>query len=535
MKTHQTQTTAIEEAKHLDQGEPVDDRPNRLRSLNPADTTVVGEVDWTDAEESAPLLERARETQRAWKRRPLSTRIERGRQIVHEILEWRRELLELVVDETGKSSLEARRELWEATREAREILSKAQQRLESEADGRWWTPGRQSESSWAPRGTVLVVASSYDPVQTTLGPALAAIVAGNSVIVVAHEDSPLVVKSLSNIVEPMGIPDRLWNGVVGGRRLVADVADGADAIVSYGSPALTRKLARRQGERMVPVFGRWKTRDAMVVLSDANIERAARAAVCGCCGGAGRSRRTLRRIYVQQSVADPFVDAVVEEVGTLRQSNRGDQEGFEVGPLSDVEQLQHLEQLVDDASRKGARLVAGGRIRPRCRGHYFEPTVLTDVDESMRLWQEGGPGPVVAIAPVEAPAEAVGRIRDVDGYGAVSLFTANTEVARNLAGGLRAPVVGINEVVRDVPPASPPVRGTIDGPIDPVGADRLQALSRRILTVEKRWPGLPSILETRTPERMEKALDTALSAVYRRGWLRKTVDTIVPDALSRRV
>lgn len=532
MKTHQTHTPPLDETTVEPKATPPDD-DERILSVNPADGQVVGETEMTAASKVDELLERATEAQRAWRRRPLSRRIEKGRELFGEVLNWRSELLELIADETGKSKLEAHWELWKTCEEIEDILSHAEDRLEPRDEGYWWRPGRKTTRRWKPRGLVLNIASGYEPLHSTVAPAIAALVAGNAVIVVGDRRSPLTAQSITNIATSIGIADHLWNGVVGHRRLIDALADEVDSIVSYGSSMVTRRLARRQGDRMIPVYGRWTTRDAMIVLADADIRRAARAAVCGSCGGAGRRRRTLGRIYVQDSITDAFVDAVVEEISTLRQGHRDDNDprdegGIEVGPLFDEEQLETMESLVDEASSCGARLVAGGRIRPRCRGQFFEPTVLTGVDESMRLWNERVPGPVVAIAEVQAPAEAIRRVRDIPGYGMVSLFSKNRQLAKELGGRVQAPVVGINEVVHDVPAASNPVCGTADGPVDPVGADRLQALSKTMLLVERRWSAIPKVVETRTPEQMKRTLDAAMSVIHSRGWVHRALDTVIP-------
>lgn len=532
MKTQHTHTPPLDEV-NLDTGAEAPQTPNdgareELHSVNPADRTVVGKTALTAPDPAVEVLERAREVQRSWRRQPLAHRVRRARSLFHHVLDWREELLDLLIDETGKNNLEARWELWKTCEEVQDLMSNAPEKLETNHQGRWWTPGRRSEWSWKPRGVVLVVASAYDPVQTAVAPALAALIAGNAVVMVADRRSPLVVQSLTNIATSGDVPEHLWTGLVGGQKLIDTLADRVDAIVSYGDATQTRRLARQQGDRLIPVLGRWTTRDVMIVLNDADVERAARAAVCAACGGAGRRRRALRRIYVQDSAVAPFVDAVVEEVGALRQGENGRDEPMNVGPLFEREELETMERLVDQASQAGARLVAGGRARPRCPGLFFEPTVLTGVDESMGIWQQDAPGPVVAIAPVNAPAEAVRRTCDGDGYGAVSIFSRNRDVASNLADRLQAPVVGINEVVCDVPASSPPVCGTFDGPRDPVGADRLRPLSQRILKVERNWSALPHVLETHRPERMVKTLDAALSLVHRRGWVQKMVDAILP-------
>ncbi len=515
MENYQTETPTPEHTKpprHQDQTLPEN---QRLCSFNPVDRSVVGEVELTPASQSDTIVEQASDAQRAFQRRPLDERIKIGRRLVSQVLKWRTELLELMVDETGKSTLEARWELWKTCDEAGELLSQAKKRISGDRTRQWWRPHRVIESTWQPRGVVLVVASAYEPLQTTVAPALAALLAGNAVIVVGDERAPLTVKSVTNIAAGVTGQESLWTGWVGGRRLVDSLADRVDAVVSYGPPMMTRRLARRQGDRTIPVIGRWPTQNAMIVLNDADLDRAARAAVFGACSGAGRSRRAIRRIYVQDSVADLFVDSVVEQMGTLHQGSDGDGDNRkrQIGPLFEPRDLERLESLVDDACRSGARLIAGGRPRPRCRGTYFEPTVLTGVDESMRLWREPAPGPVVAISSVQAPADAARRVRDIPGYGTVAIFSANQQVARNLAIRLEAPVVGINEVVDDLRAASPTVQGTFDGPIDPTGADRLEALSRRVVTVERRLLGLPKVLETRHAGRTEKALDAAMSVL----------------------
>ena len=529
MRTQQTHTPPLEETRNYTTHHETTDtngRDRRLRSVNPASCNVVGEVEKTPASKAAEILERAREVQRAWRRRPLDHRIRRARTLFYELLQWREELQELIADETGKSSLEARRELWASWQEVRNMLDEAEQRIGDRDWSRWWPSRRRTKSLWKPRGVVLVIASGWDPVQTTVAPGLAATIAGNAVIVVGDHNAPLSSQSTVNIASATGIPDQLWTGVAGDEALVDRLADGADAIVCYGSQKQTRRLAQRQAGRMIPVVGRWNTQDVMVVLADADIKQAAVAAVRGSCSQAGQTRRTLRRIYVQNSVADRFVDAVVEEIGALRQADRGDQQGMEVGPLSSSDQLETIEELVDEASRKGARLVAGGRARPRCRGFYFEPTVLTGVDESMRLWKEGAPGPVVAIAPVEAPADAVQRTKSTNGHGAVSIFTTSRDVAQNLAGSVDATTVGINEVVRRIPPGAESVRGTVHGPIDPVGADRLEVLSQRILMVDRGGGTVSSVLRPDDPRRIEQMLDAALTMVHRRGWLRAAVGSL---------
>jgi acyl-CoA reductase-like NAD-dependent aldehyde dehydrogenase len=363
---------------------------------------------------------------------------------------------------------------------------------------------------------------------------VAALVAGNAVIVVADQRAPLIVQSIVNVAATAGIPDALIQAVVGGPRVVDNLATQADAIVSYGPAVLTRRLARVQGARLIPVLGRWPTRDVMLVLSDADLQRAARAAVSGACTGGGRPHRSLTRIYVQDTVLDPFVDAVVEEVGRLRtphamssSTSRNEPTGS-VGPLFDRDDLQVLEALIEEATSSGARLVAGGRTRPRSRGFFFEPTVLTGVDEEMDLWKTPSTGPIVAIATFGAPAEAVLRTRSLSDYGQVAIFSRSRSVIDDLVRRLDAPLIGVNTVISEIPADSPIVEGTWAGPPDPVGASRLRPLSHRVMQVEDRLGRLVGALHRRPGGGLLRAMDSALALVHRQGLIRRTTEAIWP-------
>ncbi len=511
--------------------EPIEE--GRLRSINPSDGTLLGDVELVTPESIPTLVERAQEAQRAWMRRPLSTRIQRARRLTQDILNWRAELLDLLADETGKSPVEARRELWNACEELADITSKAPESLGESRSSRW-SGGQPQTVRWRPRGVVLVLASAYSPLHTALAPMVAALVAGNAVIVVPDDRSPLTAHSLVNVATSAGIPDALVQAVAGGPAVIDALANQADAIVSYGSAVLTRRLSRAQSARFIPLLGRWPTGDVVVVLSDADLEHAARSAVQACCIGSGRGYRSPARIYVQDTVIDPFLDAVVEEVGRLRtpRGSAGTVSAPEstgpVGPLFDSEDLHRLESLVEGAISAGARLVAGGRKRPRSRGYFFEPTILSHVDEEMALWQQCPPGPLITLATFSAPAEAVLRVRSLPGYGQVALFSKSRSVIDDLARRLDAPLVGVNAIFDELPAASDPVATSLQGPTDPVGAHRLQALSHRVVLLENRLDRIHLALRRRSEGQLLRAMDSALALFHRQGLLRRTAEALWP-------
>lgn len=528
MKSQTTFTPDLTEAEFYTREiiEDFDHKPETIRSINPRDRTLIGEVELTATSKAEELIEQAREAQRAWMRRPLDRRLNRAKAVTQEVLNWRKDLLELLIDETGKSKIEARQELWNACQETRHIARETLSRLGPVKNKKRLSFSPGWTATWEPLGTVLIIASAYEPLHTTLAPAIAALIAGNAVLVVSDRRAPLTVQSVANIAATAGVPDALWQSITCDPPLIKVLASQVDAVVSYGEASLTKEIARQQGPRMIPILGRWNTQDAMIVLNDADVEEAAKAAVRAACTGGGRGHRTLRRIYVQELATDPFIDAVVEEVGALRQLPQSDPEQLEMSPLFEPGDLEKMERLIEEAITAGARLIAGGRRRPKSRGLYFEPTVLSHMDESMALWQEDAPGPIVAIATVRSFSEAQMRIRKHAGHSAVSLFTKTPELAKGLAKRLDASAVGVNKVVEQLPINAPMIRACKSGAADPIGAARLQALSRQALTMEARQPirHLHALLRRTGPAQKERLLDGLITLTHRQGWTRKAVE-----------
>ena len=150
-------------------------------------------------------------------------------------------------------------------------------------------------------------------------------------------------------------------------------------------------------------------KDPMIVLEDADLERAARAAVYGAFSNAGQVCTSTERVYVVDAVADAFTRQVLEQTAILRQGAEGE---FDVGPMIRAEQIEVVEEHVRDALERGARLLAGGRRNPDETGLFWEPTVLDDVSHDMRVMREETFGPVLPIMRVRDEDEALAWAND---------------------------------------------------------------------------------------------------------------------------
>ncbi|RDV37468.1 aldehyde dehydrogenase family protein [Bradymonadaceae bacterium TMQ3] len=495
-------------------------------SYNPANQHAIGEVARTMGSQAAEVMARAGEAQRAWRRRPLVQRIEVADAVLGALMDWREDLLELGIEELGMTPLEMRRSWWRMMASVREVLDGAPSLLGEEAlkvgGGLFARRRERAVAQWRPRGVVACVAGSYDVLESAVVQGLAALVAGNTVVVAADERAPLLLSSVGNVIAQTIASPAVWTTVCGGDELAEEVVRRADAVVVQGSASRVRRVCGAAAEGLVPIWGDAPGADVAVVLNDADLVAAARAVVWGAMCGAGRRKAAIRRVWVQQSIAAVFTDQIVAEVLRLRQGMPGVEE-VEVGPQADFGEVELLEELMDDAVERGAKLLVGGSRRRRCEGAFFEPTVISGVDETMQLWEAAVPGPIVALTVMRSPAEASMRCRDRGGPVRASIFSKSVSVAREVGMQFEAAVVGINEPVSDLPPGYGPREAACGGLRQLDAIEVLRASSRRAVMVESR-PGFGRGLNLRgfaDAERQQRLLDAWTALRFERGVTRR--------------
>jgi acyl-CoA reductase-like NAD-dependent aldehyde dehydrogenase len=217
-------------------------------------------------------------------------------------------------------------------------------------------------------------------------------------------------------------------------------------IMFTGSTRTGRKIAARAGERLIPASLELGGKDAMIVLADADVDRAAGAAAWGAMWNSGQICISVERVYVEAPVYDEFVAKVTDKVKELRQGMDPD-ESFttDIGSMATEQQLQIVERHVRDAVAKGARVLTGGQRAER--GLFFEPTVLVDVDHSMACMREETFGPTLPIMKVDNEEEAL-RLANDSTYGlSSSVWTKDRERADRVARRVEAGAVNINNVM----------------------------------------------------------------------------------------
>jgi acyl-CoA reductase-like NAD-dependent aldehyde dehydrogenase len=277
----------------------------------------------------------------------------------------------------------------------------------------------------------------------------AALMAGCAVLTKASEETPLAWAAAVEGWRSMGAPDVL--GVVSGRgQTGAAVVDEVDMMQFTGSVNTGRQIGIRAAERMIPCSLELGGKDAFVVLSDADLDRAVGAALWGGFYNAGQICVSIERVYVVAEVYDAFVARLSEAVAGLRVGT--DAPGSfasDIGAIATAGQLALIEAHVADAVQRGARVLTGGN-RVDGPGLYYPPTVLVDVTHDMRCIREETFGPTLPVIKVADDEEAIRLANDSDFGLAASVFSGDRAHARAVAGRIDSGTVNINNVMTNV-------------------------------------------------------------------------------------
>jgi succinate-semialdehyde dehydrogenase/glutarate-semialdehyde dehydrogenase len=213
-----------------------------------------------------------------------------------------------------------------------------------------------------------------------------------------------------------------------------------------GSVATGKRVAEAAAKYLTPVVLELGGKDPMIVLEDADIENAARAAVWGAFANAGQACASVERCYVQESIAAKFIEQVVAETESLKQG-LGTEDGIDIGAMSNGRQLQIVADHVSDARQRGAKILTGGRRGANPEGFFYEPTVLTNVDHDMAIMRDETFGPVLPVMIFKTEEEAI-KLANDSVYGlTASVWTRNIRRGQRIAERIDAGTVMVNEVV----------------------------------------------------------------------------------------
>lgn len=428
-----------------------------MQIVNPATLEKLAELPIASGDDVVSAVSRAREAQAIWRQSSFAERARLLYRLRDLLLDEGDKLAEILTAETGRPRAEVYgNELFYLCNAIGTWAKKAAGYLHSEKI----TPhfplvkAKKVISRFEPRGVVGIISPWNFPLTMTLGEAIPALMAGNAVIIKPSELTPLTAKFGADMVAKAGFPENLLQVVVGRAETGEALIDHADMIAFTGSVETGKRVMRRAAERLVPLSLELGGKDPMIVLKDADLERAAGACVWGALMNCGQICTSIERVYVEEPVYAQFVDRVVAKVRAIRQGPSATE--VDIGSMTSVAQLEKIAGQIDQAVARGARILTGGKRNPALPGAYYEPTVLVDVDHKMSVMTEETFGPVIPIMKVKSADEAL-RLANDSRYGlSASIFSRDKSSALGLAEHLQSGAVCLNDsLVNFIIPEAP--------------------------------------------------------------------------------
>lgn len=412
---------------------------------DPATLGEIGEFRVATAEDVREAVRRARTAQQAWAQRSVRERVAVIQRALDLLVERQEALIDVICADTGRGRTESL--LMEIIPSADAMAWHARRAESALADRKVATQTllktKRMVVTHRPLGVVGVIAPWNGPFVLSVNPAVPALLAGNAVIIKPSEVTPFSGALIEQLFLDAGLPEGLLQVMKGdGETGAALVEAGIDKISFTGSTATGRKVGEAAGRNLVQVSLELGGKDAAIVCGDADIERAARGVLYGAMFNSGQFCCGTERVYVVRSIADAFIEKVVEHAKELTQGADGQQD---ISAMTWPKQAETLDRQVEDAVAKGARVLVGGGRNTEMVGVAFQPTVLVDVNHSMLVMREESFGPLLPIMVVEDEDEALALANESPFGLSGTIWTKSDARGLRLAKGLDTGSICVNE------------------------------------------------------------------------------------------
>jgi acyl-CoA reductase-like NAD-dependent aldehyde dehydrogenase len=417
--------------------------------VNPATGQEIGRVPELSGEAVGGIARRARAAQPGWHALGHAGRARILLRAQRWLVDNRDRVVETIVSETGKTYDDALIAEVNYTASAFGFWAKNAPKFMADERIKTSSPmvmGRKLVVRYQPLGLVGVIGPWNYPLTNSFGDCIPALAAGNAVILKPSEVTPMTSLMMAEALRECGLPEDVFQVATGRGATAEALVDEVDMVMFTGSTRTGKKVMARAAETLTPVSLELGGKDPMIVLSDADLERAANAAIYYSMQNSGQTCISVERVYVEEPVYDEFVAKVVEKARALR---TGVPTGFgavDVGAITSPPQMDIIESHVEDARAKGAEVVVGGHRRPG-PGDFFEPTVMTGVDHSMQAMTEETFGPTLPIMKVGDAEEAI-RLANDSPYGlSGSVWTKDVAKGEAIARRVQSGAVDVNDAM----------------------------------------------------------------------------------------
>jgi len=314
--------------------------------------------------------------------------------------------------------------------------------------------GNKSWVEYSPMGVVLVISPWNFPLQLSFIPTITAIAAGNAVLLKPSEITPFTGRLIEKILSRAGLPENLVQVLTGGGEVGSKLIDaGPDKIFFTGSVSTGKKIMKKASDTLIPIDLEMGGKDPMIVFSDADIDRAVEGAVYGGFANSGQLCISVERLYVQSNIFEDFVKQVVARANELRV---GSEKDSDLGPMIYEGQIDIVEDHIDDAIDRGAKL----HTDRKRKGRLLYPQVLTEVNHDMKIMTEETFGPVLPVMSFDTEEEAI-KLANDSRYGLnSSVWSKDIDKAKRVVNKLEVGNSYINDAVKNTGNPHLPFGGT---------------------------------------------------------------------------
>lgn len=417
---------------------------------NPADGQAIGEMHCCTGEEIHQAVARAQAAQGRWAASPVAQRMKILKNFQRLLCEQKNSVAAVITREAGKPLAEASAtEVLVVLEAINYLLNNVAAFLRPE-NVPHSSPVMKLKRGWLlrePYGVIGIISPWNYPFSIPSVQSLTALAVGNAVVLKPSEFTPYSTLEMQKLFIEAGLEPDLLQIVTGdGSAGAALLNAGIHKIVFTGSVATGQRVAQSAAARLLPVLLELGGKDPMIVLDDADVNVASSAAVWGAFMNAGQTCLSIERCYVHERIYEPFLKACIEKTNRLKVGS-GVASDTDVGPLIHQRQVKTVQAHVADALNLGARLLAGGKTLPELGPNFYAPTVLADVDHSMRIMREETFGPVLPVRSFKTEDEAVELANDSEFGLAASVWTSNRKRGEALARRIDAGTVMVNDMI----------------------------------------------------------------------------------------
>ncbi len=420
-----------------------------MRAINPTTEELIRDYPDLPDQEVEKRLEQAENTFHAWRKSPFQERSAVLRRLNELLLEGTADFAPLMTAEMGKPIAQAEAEIEKCAWNCRYYAEQAESFLSLQ---NVTTDAATSYVRYDPLGVLLAIMPWNFPFWQVFRFAAPALMAGNVVLLKHAPNVPGCAHTIEKLFQSASeLPGLLTNLAITNDQTAKVIASPiVRGVTLTGSEKAGRTVAAQAGKHIKKTVLELGGSDPFIVLADADLPKAAQLAVKARTQNTGQSCIAAKRFIVEDSIADRFEQALAELLDNCSIGDPLDR-NVKLGPIARLDLLENLQHQVDQTVKEGAKLVLGGK-RPKRKGYFYLPTLLTHVESEMTAFMEETFGPVATVIRASNTDHAI-KLANRSGYGlGASVWTSDLQKGQELASEIEAGVVGVNEAVKSDPP-----------------------------------------------------------------------------------